>query len=427
MTKINRFTGSDAEKILRRSQLDMENVNAAVREIIAAVRAKGDEALFAYTEKFDRNRLSPGTVLVTEDEMRAAYDSVPAGTLEALRHARDNILAYHKRQVRTDNVRTDGGRTTGYLIRPVERAGIYVPGGKAAYPSSVLMCACPALAAGVGEIVMTTPAPDGRLNPLTVVAAAESGIRRIFKVGGAQAVAALAFGTESVPRADVIAGPGNIYVAVAKREVFGNVGIDMIAGPSEILILADRSARPDYLAADMLSQAEHDELAMSLLITDSTEVADRTAAELEKQLAVLPKRDIAEKSLSAYGGIVLVGGMKEAVSIANRIAPEHLELCVAEPEKLLPEIRNAGAVFMGHYSPEPLGDYYAGPNHVLPTSGTARFFSALSVDNYIKKISVIRYEKEPLLRAADDIICLAHAEGLDAHANSVRVRKESEV
>lgn len=427
MTKINRFTGSDAEKILRRSQLDMENVNAAVREIIAAVRAKGDEALFAYTEKFDRNRLSPGTVLVTEDEMRAAYDSVPAGTLEALRHARDNILAYHKRQVRADNVRTDGGRTTGYLIRPVERAGIYVPGGKAAYPSSVLMCACPALAAGVGEIVMTTPAPDGRLNPLTVVAAAECGIRRIFKVGGAQAVAALAFGTESVPRADVIAGPGNIYVAVAKREVFGNVGIDMIAGPSEILILADRSARPDYLAADMLSQAEHDELAMSLLITDSAEVADRTAAELEKQLAVLPKRDIAEKSLSAYGGIVLVGGMKEAVSIANRIAPEHLELCVAEPEKLLPEIRNAGAVFMGHYSPEPLGDYYAGPNHVLPTSGTARFFSALGVDNYIKKISVIRYEKEPLLRAADDIICLAHAEGLDAHANSVRVRKESEV
>lgn len=427
MTKINRFTGSDAEKILRRSQLDMENVNAAVREIIAAVRAKGDEALFAYTEKFDRNRLSPGTVLVTEDEMRAAYDSVPAGTLEALRHARDNILAYHKRQVRADNVRTDGGRTTGYLIRPVERAGIYVPGGKAAYPSSVLMCACPALAAGVGEIVMTTPAPDGRLNPLTVVAAAECGIRRIFKVGGAQAVAALAFGTESVPRADVIAGPGNIYVAVAKREVFGNVGIDMIAGPSEILILADRSARPDYLAADMLSQAEHDELAMSLLITDSAEVADRTAAELEKQLAVLPKRDIAEKSLSAYGGIVLVGDMIEAVSIANRIAPEHLELCVAEPEKLLPEIRNAGAVFMGHYSPEPLGDYYAGPNHVLPTSGTARFFSALGVDNYIKKISVIRYEKEPLLRAADDIICLAHAEGLDAHANSVRVRKESEV
>lgn len=427
MTKINRFTGSDAEKILRRSQLDMENVNAAVREIIAAVRAKGDEALFAYTENFDRNRLSPGTVLVTEDEMRAAYDSVPAGTLEALRHARDNILAYHKRQVRADNVRTDGGRTTGYLIRPVERAGIYVPGGKAAYPSSVLMCACPALAAGVGEIVMTTPAPDGRLNPLTVVAAAECGIRRIFKVGGAQAVAALAFGTESVPRADVIAGPGNIYVAVAKREVFGNVGIDMIAGPSEILILADRSARPDYLAADMLSQAEHDELAMSLLITDSAEVADRTAAELEKQLAVLPKRDIAEKSLSAYGGIVLVGDMKEAVSIANRIAPEHLELCVAEPEKLLPEIRNAGAVFMGHYSPEPLGDYYAGPNHVLPTSGTARFFSALGVDNYIKKISVIRYEKEPLLRAADDIICLAHAEGLDAHANSVRVRKESEV
>ncbi len=417
------YNKNDVEKLLRRSQLDVEGVNEAVKKIVADVRRDGDKALFDYTEKFDRIKLTSITATVSDEEKAAAYKAVPAETLAALRRARDNILAFHKRQMRKDNVVTTDGKTTGYLIRPVGRAGIYVPGGKAAYPSSVLMCACPAVVAGVGEIVMTTPAPDGRLNPLTVVAAAECGIKRIFKVGGAQAVAALAFGTESIPRVDVISGPGNIYVAVAKREVFGNVGIDMIAGPSEILIVADDSANPVYLAADMLSQAEHDELATSILITDSREIAEKTAVELDKQLSLLPRNEIAGKAISDYGGVVLTDSLNEAIDIANRVAPEHFELCVRNPEKLLPEIRNAGAVFLGHYSPEPLGDYYAGPNHVLPTSGTARFFSALGVDNYVKKISVIRYEKESLMAAADDIILLAETEGLNAHANSVRVRK----
>ena len=416
-------TTEEVKKLLDRSQLDVQDVNATVKKIIADVRARGDAALLEYTERFDRVRLTADTLTVTEAEIAAAYAAVPQETVDALRRARDNILNYHRRQLRQDNVRTEDGKTTGYLIRPVERAGLYVPGGKAAYPSSVLMCACPAIVAGVDEIVMTTPAPDGKLNPLTLVAANECGIRRIFKVGGAQAIAALAFGTESVPRVEVVSGPGNIYVAVAKREVYGNVGIDMIAGPSEILIVADESADPKFLAADMLSQAEHDELAMALLITDSERIAAETKAELEKQLAVLPRRAIAEKSLSAYGGIVLTKDLNEGIRLANTIAPEHLELCVRDADDRLRQIRNAGAVFLGNYSPEPLGDYYAGPNHVLPTSGTARFFSALGVDSYIKKISVIRYEAEPLRAAADDIIRLAETEGLTAHANSIRVRK----
>ena len=416
-------TTEEVKKLLDRSQLDVQDVNATVKKIIADVRARGDAALLEYTERFDRVRLTADTLTVTEAEIAAAYAAVPQETVDALRRARDNILNYHRRQLRQDNVRTEDGKTTGYLIRPVERAGLYVPGGKAAYPSSVLMCACPAIVAGVDEIVMTTPAPDGKLNPLTLVAANECGIRRIFKVGGAQAIAALAFGTESVPRVEVVSGPGNIYVAVAKREVYGNVGIDMIAGPSEILIVADESADPGFLAADMLSQAEHDELAMALLITDSERIAAETKAELEKQLAVLPRRAIAEKSLSAYGGIVLTKDLNEGIRLANTIAPEHLELCVRDADDRLRQIRNAGAVFLGNYSPEPLGDYYAGPNHVLPTSGTARFFSALGVDSYIKKISVIRYEAEPLRAAADDIIRLAETEGLTAHANSIRVRK----
>lgn len=416
-------TTEEVKTLLERSQLDVQEVNATVKKIIADVRARGDAALLEYTERLDRVRLTASNLSVTEAEIAAAYAAVPQETVDALRRARDNILQYHRRQLRQDNVKTQDGKTTGYLIRPVERAGLYVPGGKAAYPSSVLMCACPAIVAGVDEIVMTTPAPDGILNPLTLVAANECGIKRIFKVGGAQAIAALAFGTASVPRVEVVSGPGNIYVAVAKREVYGNVGIDMIAGPSEILIVADETAEPRFLAADMLSQAEHDELAMALLITDSERIANETKAELEKQLAVLPRRAIAEKSLSAYGGIVLTKDLTEGIRLANTIAPEHLELCVRDADDRLCEIRNAGAVFLGNYSPEPLGDYYAGPNHVLPTSGTARFFSALGVDSYIKKISVIRYEAEPLQAAADDIICLAETEGLTAHANSIRVRK----
>lgn len=410
---------AEIEKLLRRSQLNKDAVNQTVKSIIADVRAHGDSALSAYTEKFDRYA---GALTVTAEERQAAYAQVPKETLAALRRARDNIIAYHKRQLRPDNVQTENGRTTGYVIRAVDRAGIYVPGGKAAYPSSVLMCACPAMVAGVNEIVMVTPAPGGALNPLTVVAACECGIERIFKIGGAQAVAALAYGTETIPRVDVISGPGNIYVAVAKREVYGDVGIDMIAGPSEILILADATANPEFLAADILSQAEHDELSMSMLITNDAELAKKTQLCVTQQLEKLPKRDIAAKALENHGAVVLVSDMCEAVALANRVAPEHLELCVADPDALLPAIRNAGAVFMGHYTPEPIGDYYAGPNHVLPTSGTARFFSALGVDQYTKRMSVVRYTETALMADAQDIITLAETEGLNAHANAIKVR-----
>lgn len=410
---------AEIEKLLRRSQLNKDAVNQTVKSIIADVRAHGDSALSAYTEKFDRYA---GALTVTPEERQAAYAQVPKETLAALRRARDNIIAYHKRQLRPDNVQTENGRTTGYVIRAVDRAGIYVPGGKAAYPSSVLMCACPAMVAGVNEIVMVTPAPGGTLNPLTVVAACECGIERIFKIGGAQAVAALAYGTETIPRVDVISGPGNIYVAVAKREVYGDVGIDMIAGPSEILILADTTANPEFLAADILSQAEHDELSMSMLITNDAELAKKTQLCVTQQLEKLPKRDIAAKALENHGAVVLVSDMREAVALANRVAPEHLELCVADPDALLPAIRNAGAVFMGHYTPEPIGDYYAGPNHVLPTSGTARFFSALGVDQYTKRMSVVRYTETALMADAQDIITLAETEGLNAHANAIKVR-----
>lgn len=410
---------AEIEKLLRRSQLNKDAVNQTVKSIIADVRAHGDSALSAYTEKFDRYA---GALTVTAEERQAAYAQVPKETLAALRRARDNIIAYHKRQLRPDNVQTENGRTTGYVIRAVDRAGIYVPGGKAAYPSSVLMCACPAMVAGVNEIVMVTPAPGGALNPLTVVAACECGIERIFKIGGAQAVAALAYGTETIPRVDVISGPGNIYVAVAKREVYGDVGIDMIAGPSEILILADATANPEFLAADILSQAEHDELSMSMLITNDIELAKKTQLCVTQQLEKLPKRDIAAKALENHGAVVLVSDMCEAVALANRVAPEHLELCVADPDALLPAIRNAGAVFMGHYTPEPIGDYYAGPNHVLPTSGTARFFSALGVDQYTKRMSVVRYTETALMADAQDIMTLAQTEGLFAHANAIKVR-----
>ncbi|MCI8434855.1 MAG: histidinol dehydrogenase [Clostridia bacterium] len=410
---------AEIEKLLRRSQLNKDAVNQTVKSIIADVRAHGDSALSAYTEKFDRYA---GALTVTPEERQAAYAQVPKETLAALRRARDNIIAYHKRQLRPDNVQTENGRTTGYVIRAVDRAGIYVPGGKAAYPSSVLMCACPAMVAGVNEIVMVTPAPGGTLNPLTVVAACECGIERIFKIGGAQAVAALAYGTETIPRVDVISGPGNIYVAVAKREVYGDVGIDMIAGPSEILILADATANPEFLAADILSQAEHDELSMSMLITNDIELTKKTQLCVTQQLEKLPKRDIAAKALENHGAVVLVSDMREAVALANRVAPEHLELCVADPDALLPAIRNAGAVFMGHYTPEPIGDYYAGPNHVLPTSGTARFFSALGVDQYTKRMSVVRYTETALMADAQDIMTLAQTEGLFAHANAIKVR-----
>lgn len=409
----------EIERLLQRSQLNKQDVNETVKAIIADVRQRGDAALTAYSSRFDRY---DGALTVTDAEKEAAYRQVPSETLAALRRARDNIVAYHKRQVRPDNVVTEGDVTTGYVMRPVSRAGIYVPGGQAAYPSSVLMCACPALVAGVDEIVMTTPAPNGVLNPLTVVAACECGVRRIFKVGGAQAIAAMAYGTETVPRVDVIAGPGNIYVAVAKREVYGDVGIDMIAGPSEILIIADSTAKPAYLAADILSQAEHDALSMSMLLTTDAKLAESTVLCVTEQLEKLPKKDIAAAALERHGAVVLVPSLDAAVKLANRVSPEHLELCVADTEALLPQVRNAGAVFLGNFTPEPVGDYYAGPNHVLPTSGTARFFSALGVDTYCRRMSVVRYGENALRAAAEDIVILAETEGLQAHANAIKIR-----
>ncbi|MCI8459225.1 MAG: histidinol dehydrogenase [Clostridia bacterium] len=412
----------DLSRVFGRSQLDMESARETVKAILQDVRQNGDKALFAYTKKFDKLHVDAVSVAVTEREIENAYAAVDSATLAALRRAKDNIEAFHKRQKRQDSIVTENGKTTGILYRPVERAGLYVPGGKASYPSSVLMCALPAAVAGVPEIVMATPAGNG-LNPLTLVAAAECGVRKIFKIGGAQAIAAMAYGTQSVPKVSVISGPGNIYVALAKREIFGAAGIDTIAGPSEIAVIADDSADPVFVAADMLSQAEHDELAMSLLITDSKTLAEKVQAELARQLQALPKADIATRSLQNYGAVVLVENAAQAASIANKVAPEHLELCVKDPAAYLPLIVNAGAVFLGHWSPEPLGDYYAGTNHVLPTSGTARFCSALGVDNYVKKISLIQYGEQALMAAADDIIALAEAEGLHGHANSVRVRK----
>lgn len=413
--------GENLDRILRRSQLDNEAINKTVKEIISDVKRNGDAALFKYTEKFDRVTLNKDSLLVSESEIKEAYAAIDEKELFALRAAKENIIKYHKRQLRQSNIVTEDGRTTGYIVKPLDRAGIYVPGGKAAYPSSVLMCACPALVAGVKEIIMTTPAGKW-LNPLTLVAANECGIKKIYKVGGAQAIAAMAYGTESVPKVNIISGPGNIYVATAKREVFGEVGIDMIAGPSEILIIADDSANPEFVAADMLSQAEHDELALSLLLTTSKTLADAVNKQLDIQLEKLPKKEIAQKSLNTYGTIVLVENIEQAIEIANKVAPEHLELCINNTKEYLDMIDNAGAVFLGNYSPEPLGDYYAGTNHVLPTSGTAKYSSALGVDNYIKKISVVHYDKFSLRQSADDIITLAQTEGLDAHANTIKVR-----
>lgn len=414
-------SGGDLSRVLCRSQLNLDETADAVKKIVYDVRERGDAALFEYTQKFDGIVLTSETLEVTQSEKDAAYKAVDKKTLNAMRNAKKNIIDYHLRQMRSDNIESKNGKTTGWLIRPVNRAGIYVPGGKAAYPSSVLMCALPAYVAGVKEIIMTTP--GGKyLNPLTIVAACECGIKRIFKAGGAQSIAALAFGTESIPKVDVITGPGNIYVTLAKKEVFGNVAIDMIAGPSEILIIADESAKADFVAADMLSQAEHDELAMSVLITTSEDLAQKVNEQISLQLEKLEKKTIAAKSLQNFGAIIIAKDLSDAVDLSNRIAPEHLELCVKEPDKLLDKIENAGAVFLGNFSPEPLGDYYAGPNHVLPTSSTAKHFSVLSVDNYLKKISVIKYDEPALKNAAADIILLAQNEGLTAHANTIKVR-----
>lgn len=427
MIQVTDIRGKALPPVGDRSRLGYDAQLQSVKKIIGDVRARGDAAVFDYTLAFDKVQLTGQTVRVTDKEIEAAYAAVPAGLLAALRKAAKNILGYHQKQLRNTWMDVQKGRTLGQLLRPLSSAGLYVPGGTAAYPSTVLMNALPAKAAGVERVVMVSPpGEDGALPPLTLVAAAEAGVDAVYKIGGAQAVAALAFGTESVPRVDKIVGPGNIYVALAKREVFGYVGIDMIAGPSEIAVVADETARASFVTADMLSQAEHDPLASAMLITDSETLAGAVRAALDAQLAKLPRAETAKKSIEGHGCIYIVEDMARAMELANHIAPEHLELAVQDPHALLGLVKNAGAVFLGHYAPEPLGDYFAGPNHVLPTSGTARFSSPLGVDQFIKASSVIEYSEQALGEVWRDIDMLARAEGLEAHARAVRIRFEEE-
>ncbi len=416
-------------RVMARSQLTNDEVTVRVKEIIARVREDGDKALFDYTERFDRVRLTADTVQVTREEIDAAYAKADPAWVEAMREAAKRITAFHEKQKHNTWIDFQPGIALGQKITPLNRVGVYVPGGTAAYPSSVLMNVLPAKVAGVKEIVMVTPpGPDGGVSyPLTLAAADIAGVDKIYKVGGAQAIAALAFGTESIPPVDKITGPGNIYVTVAKREVFGHVGIDMVAGPSEVLVVADASADPRWVAADLLSQAEHDPLAAAILVTDSGALAESVCAELERQTALLPRREVVQKSLNAYGTAVVCPNLDACAEVVNAIAPEHCELCVREPYALLPKIDNAGAFFLGNWSPEPLGDYFAGPNHVLPTSGTARFFSPLNVDDFVKKSSIICATREELEAVSDRVILLAQSEGLDAHANAVAIRFGKEI
>ena len=401
------------------------DVSGTVAEIIARVRQNGDAALRDYSEKFDRAKLRE--LAVSEAEMQAALGAVDAKFIEILEKSAANIRAFHEKQKRTGFViNEDDGIVLGQKILPLQTVGLYVPGGTASYPSSVLMNAIPAKIAGVGNLIMVTPpAPDGSIRPQILAAAHVAGVDRIYKVGGAQAIAALAYGTESIPKADKIVGPGNAFVAEAKKQVYGVCGIDMIAGPSEILILADGKTDPRYAAADLLSQAEHDRIASAVLITDSMDFAKKTAEEVEKQLSVLPREEIARASIENNGKIIVTENMETAIAIANEIAPEHLEICTDAPFDLLNRIHNAGSVFLGRSCPEALGDYFAGPNHTLPTGGTARFSSPLSVDDFIKKYSFTYYTADALNKAADDIAHFAETEGLSAHARSVLVRKET--
>ncbi len=406
---------------LRSGEID-KKVNLIVSEIIDNVRANGDNAVLEYTIKFDGK--APEQIEVSKEEIKNSIDICDKDFITALRNSAQNIIDFHERQKQQSWLDAqENGVILGQRVRGLKRVGIYVPGGTAAYPSSVLMNAIPAKIAGVEEIIMVTPpTKDGKANPNILAAAEIAGVDRVFLVGGAQAVAALAFGTQTIPRVDKIVGPGNIFVATAKKQLYGTVDIDMIAGPSEILVVADETANPVFLAADLLSQAEHDELASSILLTTCEDIAKNTVVELEKQLEKLPRKEIAKKSLEDFGAIIVCKDIDNAVDFANELAPEHLEMCVKNPLEYIGRIDNAGSVFLGDYSPEPLGDYYAGPNHVLPTSGTARFFSPLSVDSFVKKSSFIYYTKDALCSAGNDIIKFAQTEGLDAHANSVRVR-----
>ncbi|MDE6950237.1 MAG: histidinol dehydrogenase [Lachnospiraceae bacterium] len=412
--------------LLKRSPDHYGAYEETVNDIIRQVRERGDEAVFAYTKQFDRCELTPENLTVTEDEIKEAYGELEEALVETMKRSAENIRAYHEKQVRQSFFTTKpDGSLLGQRITPLARAGVYVPGGKAAYPSSVLMNVMPARVAGVAEIIMTTPpGKDGKVNPGTLVAADIAGVDRIYKVGGAQAVAAMAFGTESIPKVDKITGPGNIFVALAKKAVFGYVSIDSVAGPSEILVLADESANPRFAAADLLSQAEHDELASAILITDSMELAKKVSEEMENFTRQLSREEIIRKSLEQYGYILVAQDMDQAVEAANDIASEHLEILTRDPFETMTKVKNAGAIFLGAYSSEPLGDYFAGPNHILPTNGTAKFFSPLGVDDFIKRTSVISYSREALERDHEDIERFAKSEGLTAHANSVAVRFE---
>ena len=410
--------------LLKRSPSQYTEYEATVREILESVKEKGDEALFELTKKFDRCDLNKDNIRVTDDEIREAVEGYDKDLIEVMKRSADNIRTYHEKQIQNSWIETrEDGTILGQKVTAIEKVGVYVPGGKAAYPSSTLMNIIPAKVAGVDRIVMTTPAgADGKVTPSTLVAANIAGVDEIYKVGGAQAIGALAFGTESVPKVDKIVGPGNIFVALAKKAVFGHVRIDSVAGPSEILIIADETANPRYVAADLLSQAEHDQLASSILITTSEELAQKVSSEVDIFTEKLERRDIILKSLENYGYILLASDMDDAVKTANDIASEHLEILTKDAFNIMTKIKNAGAIFIGENSSEPLGDYYAGPNHVLPTNGTAKFFSPLGVDAFIKRSSIIAYSNEALKAASSDIIAFANAEGLTAHANSIKVR-----
>ncbi|MCI8791355.1 MAG: histidinol dehydrogenase [Eubacterium sp.] len=417
------------DDLLKRSPNNYDQYQDTVNEILKDVREKGDQAVFQYTKKFDGACLTPDTLYVKEDEIKEAYSQVDPELIEVMKRSIANIRSFHEKQLHNSWFTTrEDGVILGQRITPLESVGVYVPGGKAAYPSSVLMNIIPAKTAGVKRIVMVTPpGADGRINPATLVAAHLAGATEVCKVGGAQAVAALAYGTESIPKVDKIAGPGNIFVALAKKSVYGHVNIDSVAGPSEIMILADETANPRYVAADLLSQAEHDELASAILVTTSRELAEKVSAQTEEFTAALSRRDIISRSIENYGYILLAETMEDAIDTVNAVASEHLEILTASPFDTMTRVKNAGAIFLGEYSSEPLGDYFAGPNHVLPTNGTAKFFSPLSVDDFVKKSSVISYSREALEEVHEDIIRFAKAEHLTAHANSIAVRFGKEV
>ena len=422
MIKQYRYADIQIKDIFHRTE-EQTDIADTVAAILSDVRQNGDAALFRYSKQFDNADL---TVLeVSQEERKAALEQVDSTLLEILKQAADNIRAFHEKQKRPDFVITEKqGIVLGQKIIPLERAGVYVPGGTASYPSTVLMDTIPAKIAGVGEIIMVTPAKDGKIKPVILAAAEIAGVDRIFRVGGAQAIAALAYGTESIPKVDKIVGPGNAYVAEAKKQVFGKVSIDMIAGPSEILILADDTCDAAIVAADMLSQAEHDKMASAVLVTDSQRLADAVTEELERQIPLLPRAEIARASIDPYGKIILADTMMQAIAISNEIAPEHLEICVDDPFAYLAEIRHAGSVFLGKHAPEALGDYFAGPNHTLPTSGTARFSSPLSVDDFIKKTAFTYYTPQALQEVGKQIVRFAEEEGLQAHGRSVSIRLE---